>query len=689
MPPKLSVSIITYNHENYISQAIESVLKQQVDFPYEIIIGDDYSTDGTRQILQSYQQKYPDIIQLVLHPRRYDGVPGRVNNITNLYACRGQYIAMLDGDDYWISENKLQTQVDFLDRHPDYVLTGHDAWFFSEDHQFAPYYQNQSDDQLITDSHTYQDLINGWFINTSTLLFRNRLIGEFPEWFWEIYSADYALQMLIAQQGKIKFFENIKSARRINSTSFSVSYNKTLADNRLRLNELRIFRKHFPGFSSRKLYAKFYFRRALLYKKKKKWLPMTYYFVKSVVKNKKTAQLLSNSITRKISILCQAIHCTRLFRSLLGKKLWKALNALRYTEPGPKQAIVASDVEEEGMEWLWKGTRPNDYYLESTYQFLTVGKVRFIEPFVLRLHRGRVIGRRGDIVSDQGTIFTDVCPEIPRRPNHHFLLERGKTSDPVYIDGTVAVLNCGPYNNYFHYLFDAISRLQFFRKLDVSIDYYCTAYHTRFQKELCSHFGITPYNVIPLARKTHICAKNLIVSSLPGYSEAFSLVNIKNQNIYTFIREHLLNKIEKTTLKWSKNIYIQRTGNRQLANEEDLLNRLNQDDIWEVVRLEELSVLDQAGIFYQASLIVGVHGAGMANLVYAQPGTTVIEIFHPHHLEPIYFQLATVLKLSYHPIVGENYNGSGHRVEKLVWVDTELVKECIARSNGVQIIDSP
>lgn len=141
--PKVSVSIITYNHVNYIAQAIESVLKQQVDFTYEIIIGDDYSTDGTQKILQHYQKKYPDIIQLVLHPKRYEGVPGRLNNITNLYSCRGQYVALLDGDDYWISENKLQTQVDFLDQNPDYTLAFHEIKVVSEEHESDTFYSSE------------------------------------------------------------------------------------------------------------------------------------------------------------------------------------------------------------------------------------------------------------------------------------------------------------------------------------------------------------------------------------------------------------------------------------------------------------------------------------------------------------------------------------------------------------------
>jgi len=96
--PLVSVSIITYNHKRFIQTALDSVLAQKADFKYEIIVGDDISKDGTQDILREYQEMLPDKIHLILHPRDYDRIPGRVNNITNIYACRGKYIAILDGD---------------------------------------------------------------------------------------------------------------------------------------------------------------------------------------------------------------------------------------------------------------------------------------------------------------------------------------------------------------------------------------------------------------------------------------------------------------------------------------------------------------------------------------------------------------------------------------------------------------
>lgn len=246
---KVSVSIITYNHERYIERAILSVLKQWVNFDYEIIIGDDCSTDRTREILLTYQQKYPDIIQLILHPKRYEGVPGRLNNITNLYACRGQYIALLDGDDYWISEDKLQQQVDFLDQHTDYVLAFHDAKVVSEDNESdAYYYSEKAQNPHPGTTFTQQQIAKKWFIQTSTMLFRNHLIGEFPDWFWQICSADHAIQLLVTKHGKAKCLNNLESVRRVHSRSFNNTYwSDKLTQNELMINDLLIFSENFSA----------------------------------------------------------------------------------------------------------------------------------------------------------------------------------------------------------------------------------------------------------------------------------------------------------------------------------------------------------------------------------------------------------------------------------------------------------
>ena len=126
MRPKVSVSLLAYNHELFIEQALDSILAQQVNFDYEIVIGEDCSQDNTREIILDYQEKNSDKIRIFLSKKPLnDRKSGRLNFVRNLEACRGEYIALLDGDDYWTSPYKLQKQVDYLDNHPEFSICFH------------------------------------------------------------------------------------------------------------------------------------------------------------------------------------------------------------------------------------------------------------------------------------------------------------------------------------------------------------------------------------------------------------------------------------------------------------------------------------------------------------------------------------------------------------------------------------
>lgn len=120
--PKVSVVMISYNHEKYIEQAVRSVLMQETDFEYEIIIGEDCSTDRTREILVKLQQENPEKMRLILHHRNMGMIP---NFVSVLGSARGQYIALLEGDDYWTSPHKLQRQVDYMEAHLECAVCFH------------------------------------------------------------------------------------------------------------------------------------------------------------------------------------------------------------------------------------------------------------------------------------------------------------------------------------------------------------------------------------------------------------------------------------------------------------------------------------------------------------------------------------------------------------------------------------
>lgn len=122
MTPLLSIITITYNHEPFIVKTIEGVLMQQVNFPIELIIAEDCSTDGTRAICQRYAEEYPELIRLITSESNVGAV---ANERRAMLAARGKYIAFCEGDDYWIDPLKLQKQVDFLESHPDYSVTFH------------------------------------------------------------------------------------------------------------------------------------------------------------------------------------------------------------------------------------------------------------------------------------------------------------------------------------------------------------------------------------------------------------------------------------------------------------------------------------------------------------------------------------------------------------------------------------
>jgi len=121
--PKLSVILITYNHEKYITKALDSVLAQETDFPFEIVIGEDCSPDDTRNICKEYKKKYPEQIRLV-NREKNTGRP-TLNVYETTMKCRGEYLAYLEGDDYWTDTHKLQKQVDSLDAHPEYIACTH------------------------------------------------------------------------------------------------------------------------------------------------------------------------------------------------------------------------------------------------------------------------------------------------------------------------------------------------------------------------------------------------------------------------------------------------------------------------------------------------------------------------------------------------------------------------------------
>ena len=193
---KLSVAMFTYNHEAYVAQALDSALVQRAPFPFEIVIGDDGSTDGTPGILASYGQKHPDRVRPLLHGRRI-GVGSNVYEV--LTACRGEYVALLDGDDWWLSPDKLRRQVELLDAHPQHTLCFHPVRMFEQETRTFCGVWGESAAPLR--SFTLDDFFAGRFYpRTSSIVYRAGAF-EVPRWIPSVLNCDYVLITLAGDRG--------------------------------------------------------------------------------------------------------------------------------------------------------------------------------------------------------------------------------------------------------------------------------------------------------------------------------------------------------------------------------------------------------------------------------------------------------------------------------------------------------
>lgn len=210
--PLVSICVQTYQHVDYIKQCLDGILMQQTDFEFEILIGDDASEDGTREICIEYADKYPNKVKLFLHHREnnisIEGTPtGRFNFAYNLYMAKGKYIAICEGDDYWIDRSKLQKQVDFLENNKNYVLCAHNTTALKEDKKVQ---LNKS----FEDGDFESVLLYGLNQDTLSVLFLNSF-KELPSWFFQCPMGDYPLYLLLLEQGgKVKYLDEVMGVYR-------------------------------------------------------------------------------------------------------------------------------------------------------------------------------------------------------------------------------------------------------------------------------------------------------------------------------------------------------------------------------------------------------------------------------------------------------------------------------------------
>ena len=219
----VSVFILTYNQEQFIAQTIESIVTQKTSFRYQLVIGEDASQDKTLEICRSFRERYPEKIKLLASPQNLGLI---ANFMHTLKECKGAYIAICDGDDYWTDPLKLQKQVDFLKQHSDYKIV------YSLKQDLLPDGTFKKSTQLsMPETTTFDDLVMGNFIPSVTVLFKNEtLFRDPPSWIINFPYGDWPLYLwTLVDGGKIKFMYEVMGTYRTEIGTSSV-LRKTLSD---------------------------------------------------------------------------------------------------------------------------------------------------------------------------------------------------------------------------------------------------------------------------------------------------------------------------------------------------------------------------------------------------------------------------------------------------------------------------
>lgn len=210
---KLTIVTTTYNQEKYIGEAIDGMLMQKTNFPYQIVISNDCSTDNTLKVLNEYKKKYPEKIKIINNQKNLGAMGNFINTLDQIKDT--EYVALCDGDDFWTDENKLQKQVDFLDANKDFNICFHKAKLFYEN--------NEKEESIIPaeapEISTIEELVNSNYIVANSVVYRwkfndRSLKDIFPD---NIVPGDYYIHLLHAEDGKIKMMNEVMSAYRRHS----------------------------------------------------------------------------------------------------------------------------------------------------------------------------------------------------------------------------------------------------------------------------------------------------------------------------------------------------------------------------------------------------------------------------------------------------------------------------------------
>ena len=209
----VTVLCMTYNHRDYIAQALEGILNQKTKYRYKIVIHDDASTDGTTEIVKKYSQKYPDKIETIIQNKnQYKNC-----NISKEYLTKeieGRYVAICEGDDFWNDPNKLNKQILFLENNTDYCMTFHSVYRINKNNSITKYIPFNKDREITIDKIIKG---GGMLCPTVSLVVKSEVYKKWPDFRINAEVYDYPLQLLAATEGRIFYFKDLLATYRFES----------------------------------------------------------------------------------------------------------------------------------------------------------------------------------------------------------------------------------------------------------------------------------------------------------------------------------------------------------------------------------------------------------------------------------------------------------------------------------------
>lgn len=307
----VSIILVTYNHESYVKEALDSILKQRVDFEYEIVFADDCSTDSTKEIIKSYDS--------VIDNKQYlfsDVNRGNTKNVMNAYLhCNGRYIVTLEGDDYWYSDEKIFTQYHFLEGHKEYIGVSDKRFTIDQNNRRLLSYPLWVHENRET---SLEEFLKGKYFSGVETMFRNIFLNKMvDESFIDLFIrdrmiGDLPLCVLLLSLGKVYILNQDFSVYRTSSSGNQNNYNSTLKLLDISKNHIRILNRlsDYFSFDFSYIYAEYFLTGIIggILSKNVKEIIVIY-------------KLINNNFQRKV-----ILRCFRIFPKILKTGLNKIKN---------------------------------------------------------------------------------------------------------------------------------------------------------------------------------------------------------------------------------------------------------------------------------------------------------------------------------------------------------------------------